>query len=207
MMDLPTSFCNQLGGSMAVTTHLQILENVQRWEVWWWHQMQRPDSHCVEINGRPFLLPLHHVPQYQALALFHMSQNRGIPTDNIMGRHPIEHPPSILNDPTFDIYMSTRLVPVKMQQEGMEPDNPQNRQDLAPPLPNTFVDKMLMPVALDHISHYPKLWRSKQPHYAWASCWILSKHPQCSQIWHTCQQGCYHSIWLHPFLLHFSRQW
>jgi hypothetical protein len=48
-----------------------------------------------------------------------MSQNQGIPTDNIMGRHPIEHPPSVLNAPTFGMYMSTRLLHAKISEREL----------------------------------------------------------------------------------------
>jgi hypothetical protein len=42
------------------------------------------------------------------------------------------------------------------------------------------------PSALACIAHVPISWRSMWPHFKMASCWRLSKHPQCSLILHTC---------------------
>jgi hypothetical protein len=48
-----------------------------------------------------------------------------------------------------------------------------------------------MPSNSVHISHVPESWNSKWPHHIQPCCWMLSVHPLCSHIWHTCQQGYY----------------
>jgi hypothetical protein len=58
----PNYLSNELGGSVAITTYPQILENPE-----WCIGRCANESHCGDTNEQPFLHPLRHVIQIWCL--------------------------------------------------------------------------------------------------------------------------------------------